>query len=115
MQALFSFVGLLKLVLRERERKKYAFVVYLVHCLHYLWAAKRPTLTHQDTSTTRQILRSCRRLGISPCSGSYLQTHLQTLMVALSVTAPTITYDRQLLTLSDRGTVSLDWAIPTTH
>ncbi|ETV97274.1 hypothetical protein, variant [Aphanomyces invadans] len=33
-------------------------------------------------------------------------------MVALSTTAPVIRYDRQLLTLSDGGTVSLDWAIP---
>ncbi|RHY23207.1 hypothetical protein DYB32_009277 [Aphanomyces invadans] len=81
MQALFSLAGLAKLVLGERERKKYAFIVYLVHCLHYHWAAKRPT-------------------------------HLQTLMVALSTTAPVIRYDRQLLTLSDGGTVSLDWAIP---
>ncbi|CAK4610929.1 hypothetical protein LEN26_016654 [Aphanomyces euteiches] len=119
----------LALVLGERERQKYSFLIYLMHCLHYHWAAKRPALIHQDTPTTRHILRACQRLckhfsagklHLTACSvdQKYHPTwylfngHLQTLMVALSNAAPDITYDRELLVLSDGGTISFDWATP---
>ncbi|KAF0690281.1 Aste57867_18307 [Aphanomyces stellatus] len=114
MQALFTLMGLVKLVLGERERKKYSFVVYLVHCLHYHWAARKPTLTHQDSDTARHVLDTCHRLLQKYHPTWYLfNGHLQTMMVALSNKAPQIAYKRQLLTLPDGGTVSLDWALPT--
>ncbi|OQR83540.1 serine protease family S33 [Achlya hypogyna] len=87
--------------------------MFLLNELHFAVAAKRPTLVKQDTPFSSQLLRSCTLLyeKYHPtwflCNG-----HLQTLMVIVSDSQPPVLYKRQELVLEDGGTVSLDWALP---
>ncbi|OQS03902.1 serine protease family S33 [Thraustotheca clavata] len=102
------------MIIPEHTKRRYELFLYLLNYLHYSATAKRPTLIKQDTPLTAQLLRSCTLLleKYHPTWFLFSNGHLQTLMVIVSNSGPLVLYKRQELVLEDGGTVSLDWAIP---
>ncbi|RLO05544.1 hypothetical protein DYB28_012573 [Aphanomyces astaci] len=90
------------LLKQDRTIKKYACMLYLMNYLHYVWTAKRPSLTYQSSPRAAAILAKCSLLG----------QHLHTIMLAKLTSHPEIHYERQMVSLADGGAVSLDWAVP---
>ncbi|RHY90185.1 hypothetical protein DYB26_004753 [Aphanomyces astaci] len=90
------------LLKQDRTIKKYACMLYLMNYLHYVWTAKRPSLTYQSSPRAAAILAKCSLLG----------QHLHTIMLAKLTSHPEIHYERQMVSLVDGGAVSLDWAVP---
>ncbi|EQC41181.1 hypothetical protein SDRG_01157 [Saprolegnia diclina VS20] len=100
-------------MLTTQAWNRYELAMHLLNYVHFELAAKRPTLVKADTPRTTRLLQRCTLLleKYHPtwflCNG-----HLQTFMVIVSDSQPPVLYKRQELVLDDGGTVSLDWALP---
>ncbi|ETV72537.1 hypothetical protein H257_12627, partial [Aphanomyces astaci] len=102
------------LLKQDRTIKKYACMLYLMNYLHYVWTAKRPSLTYQSSPRAAAILAKCSLLVEKYHPSWYLLNngHLHTIMLAKLTSHPEIHYERQMVSLADGGAVSLDWAVP---
>ncbi|KDO35075.1 hypothetical protein SPRG_01139 [Saprolegnia parasitica CBS 223.65] len=94
-----------------RLQQKYALVAYLLHILHHALCAKKPRLYKQDNPVTARLLAKCSLLLETYHPSWFLfNGHMQTILVAMGCDAPQVKYKREILSLSDGGIVSLDWA-----
>ncbi|CAK4213604.1 unnamed protein product [Aphanomyces euteiches] len=84
-----------------------------LHALHPAVAAVRPSLVYKATPDNEAIIDKCPALdGHFHPTWFLFNGHLQTVRVGRGGRAPSVSYKRQLVRMSNGGTVSIDWAIP---